>query len=403
VLNPSSNNMQTTHCKLSALLVLSLVPHAAVAQVDESIKRQQVCQVGDGETCKDSFGLLDEELSLLQQQMLVSEHTGSNSNDINNLVQAAISMYKAHGGKVTPEVQTFLQKVVDTIDTVLGKIITAHEIDSGAVNDTYSNILDTEDALKNDLAANAESLKLVKGARTKMNDCRGEESKQRLIHEECLRELSLQILRLGISDKKTFNNIVPSLPEDVQDELHEAINEFGTNEEQIKRLTKQLHNCGRAAMLAQTAKCDALQSDDFEAKACTYANSMSTMCSDLKSNWPAAKAAYDNKVQNVEKLEADRVVEWTGLTRARCVLKALHDNVADLDAAIKECYKTVVTTKVLKVFYWPARTIPDCPETPPYPCTAEFINNEYLNMPNGTFAATCTACTGAAATEDASL
>ena len=128
--------MPRTHCNISALLLLSLVSFVAGDDSDQIVKRHQQCNpqmLADGETCEGSHNLLDESsdaLSLMQLRMSVADMdsaSASESSGVNDLVQAAISMYEKNGGKVTPEVQEFLTAVLKQITALYPKIEDAHK------------------------------------------------------------------------------------------------------------------------------------------------------------------------------------------------------------------------------------------------------------------------------------
>jgi len=416
--------MRTTHCKLSALLVLSLVPYTAVAQADESIKRQQVCQVGDGETCKDSINWLDEGLSLIQHQMSDSERTSSNSGDVSSLVQAAISMYKANGGRVTPEVQAFLTTVrTELDDTVFPSITAAHGVNQARLGELHGDIKGTLTKLASDKQANTGMEGQVATKRAALKTCREGESRIHSLLHTCMTQ---QAAAQGTFDSKKaaltgvlvqlkdhFANVAmvlaPSDPEKQKELMLKAgfrrtlvthgvesfVNPKNPEYDDAKgTLERKKAECEGIAndLRAKRASCDSDQGT-FERSSCQYAVSMKKMCTVFARTYSAAVAAYEQEEDSVEKLEADRVEEFTGLTHAGCILDAIAGTGGLSKEKIQACQTVLVDTTALKIDYKPTPPDPGCPSVPPYPCNNDFMSNEYVGkMPSGTRAATCSKC-----------
>jgi len=402
--------MRTTHCKLSALLVLSLVPYTAVAQADESIKRQQVCQVGDGETCKDSFNLLDEGLSLIQHRMSVSEHTESNGKDVSNLVQAAISMYRENGNKVTPAVQTFLKKVLAQIDDVLGAVDRASGTDQSLIDTHSGYISDALSAWASDVSANDKLKTQADTARTTLKGCR---DGQKTIYDEYTRlkgifEAKKAALEGTLMELKDHFAAASALSDpDAQKQLMlrpefrarlvALLGTFSTQNAEYDAANGEYKTIvGKLGEKKEA--CDQFQGG-FEAATCKYAveggKSVQEIVAVFETAYDKAAGQYGTTKSSVEKLVADREVEYTGLTHAKCMLNAITGKGALTEEGIKKCQNADVDLSSLKITYPPVPAKPTLPSVPPHPCNADFKSNEYSYLAGtGVDAATCKACSG---------
>lgn len=407
---------------MSALLVLSLAPFAAGVGGGEISKHQQVCQVGDGKTCEDSLNLLDESneaLSLMQRRMSVKAHTGSaagsrRSNEVTNLVQDVISMYKENGGKLTPKVKQFLEDVLRQItDDVVPKIKEEHDAQVSQLAAFLKAVQDTDALMEASEAKSKTAKGIADGARTKLTGCRGDES---TIHGEVVACRSEEATKLSTKNAKSQEvantlkglrsmfsddpSVEDMLKPQFRSSLARQLDTFKTQNAALDVainewvLKKKECDDRDADLSTKKGECDRDQLA-FEMFVCTHAQGIKDGCAGYATAYKGAAATFNQAKATAEIMSEDRKVEYTGLMHAQCLLKAIQ---SDTDGSltqqkINDCQSAAVDASHLNIV--PADT-PDekvCEAMPPYPCTTEFETQEYGTMPSGTVKAACVTCT----------
>jgi len=357
-------------------------------------------------------------LSLIQTQMSIALKGNQSdlrrSAEITNLVQAAISMCKENGGKVTPQVQKFLGGVLKQIDGLIPHIMRAHNTNKADLARLRQKVVDANTDLDKKKKI-SQNLKIrVGGYRTTLSTCRKAESAIYVRHQACLqKQASLyQIMKsketaafLTLNVFKSMFGSNPSKARMLSRKFRDGVQATATKYiPQDKALNfaidawkKQVAKCnGIAKELASKKKsCNGNQAV-FEQYSCSYYLGVVSNCKNSKTAYTKAANAFAAEKASVKILEKDRKAEFTGLMKAHCILKAISGSKGQLSMAkLDKCKSVGISTAKLNLQYLAPPAKLSCTPTPLYPCQSQFLKAEYSGMPKGTTPAKCTPCAGA--------
>jgi len=148
----------------------------------------------------------------------------------------------------------------------------------------------------------------------------------------------------------------------------------------------------------RVAECDSANVQS-EQSACAHAEEDRSVRNDFGHAWIHVNESYNDAVEEVMKLEEDRKHEWETLHIVTCLLLAIHSRVdhaievgepcitetsnpEETTYTITHCHELAHNlTDHLNIDYGNPPPPPPIPDPPSYPCTPEFIEEEYAGFP----------------------
>jgi len=127
------------------------------------------------------------------------------------------------------------------------------------------------------------------------------------------------------------------------------------------------------------SECDSLQ-DQMDNSACKRATQMKDACETYAECYFDRKKAHDATVHMVKNEEKDRKVEWRGLKRMQCLMKAFTDGQVS-SSEITTCKAKTHTTHHLIINYPKVLPIVVCSVPKLYPSTPEYKLAEFAPLP----------------------
>jgi len=354
----------------------------------------------------------------------------------NRLLEAAVNMLK---NGATPDVVQFVESTTTEItSSVFPSIEDEHQTDQKFINDLLQQFQDVVDQLVQD----SERLERLKETRTMDSSthkqCRFEEGVACAHSRRCEEELE-EAWRLVEREEESMRNIhwritdewcvhpptdtiflddpfdwdrtrpypVLDWTQDERDFRRVSAHEFHMYMRQRPivfaawaEYNNKIVECANleAVLESRVTECDDTNTQ-AESSACNHAEEVRSVRNNFGNAWIHVNQSYWDAVFEIQQLEDDRKREWETLHIVTCLLEAIHtrvdrsvetgdpcptetSNPEETSEAIHHCHVVAQNlTTHLTIDYGTPPDQPPLPEPPSYPCTPEYIEEEYAGFP----------------------
>mmetsp|Transcript_136030 Transcript_136030/g.352713 ORF Transcript_136030/g.352713 Transcript_136030/m.352713 type:complete len:618 (+) Transcript_136030:55-1908(+) len=308
---------------------------------------------------------------------------------------------------ITPEVQEIIAKMLEDIEGTFPKIVESSKNDTRLQNRTYAHFDTIASRLLQKDAAKDEA---VDAARELHKSCRLQESSlssqvaqsNRSVAEAAQkRDEQLALWQKQHSGMCVAPDSLRSLSasalaehQDHAEQYQEAMNDYIQAFQDYA--AKSAENVKVAAEhTGQVLKCRQKQ-QAFEDAVCGAGTSLQATCAAYASAYEIHKEEYVDIGSGIAARVTDRKAEWKHLKRVECVLRELaasgeDGNLGDDSSAIsklRSCYVADFENSKFTIAELPPPAQQPC-QAPTWPCTADFVQQEYAEFPIDAPAATC--------------